>query len=84
MRVVAPHTGGGCGSETHALYLSCPQSVFAAAGADDTEEALKTRLVTFAANRDAVASTFASIATTVDGNRDPEVVWGEIDAFLGS
>jgi len=52
--------------------------------ADDTEEALKTRLVTFAANRDAVASTFASIATTVDGNRDPEVVWGEIDAFLGS
>ena len=50
--------------------------------ADDTEEALKQRLVNFAANRDAVAQTFASVALTVDGNRDPETVWAEVDAYL--
>ena len=50
--------------------------------ADDTEEALKQRLVNFAANRDAVAATFESVALSVDGNRDPDTVWGEIDAFL--
>ena len=54
------------------------------AGADDTEEALKQRLQTFGENRDAVAATFASIALTVDGNRDPELVFADIDAFLSS
>jgi len=49
---------------------------------DDTEEALKQRLVNFAANRDSVAATFSSIALTVDGNRDPETVWAEVDAYL--
>jgi len=52
--------------------------------ADDTEEALKTRLVTFGENRDAIASYFASIATSVDGNRDPEAIYGDIDTFLSS
>ena len=49
---------------------------------DDTEEALKTRLVNFAANRDSVAAAFASIALTVDGNRAPDEVWADLDAFL--
>ena len=30
----------------------------------------------------AVAATFASVALTVDGNRDPETVWAEVDAYL--
>ena len=49
---------------------------------DDTEEALKTRLVNFAANRDAVAEAFSRISLVVDGNRSPDEVWADIDAFL--
>jgi len=52
--------------------------------ADDTEDALKVRLETFALNRDAVAATFADISMVVDGNRDPDLVWGEIDAGLSA
>ena len=50
--------------------------------ADDTEEALTVRLATFAKNRDAVAATFANIASSIDGNRDPELVWADVDAAL--
>ena len=50
--------------------------------ADDTEEALKTRLATFASNREAIAQAFASIATTVDGNRHPDEVWADVQKFL--
>ena len=49
---------------------------------DDTEDALKTRLVNFAANRDAVAEAFSRISLVVNGNRAPDDVWSDIDAFL--
>jgi adenylate kinase len=67
---------GETDEETEAIVARLTQR------ADDTEEALKQRLVNFAANRDSVAATFESVALNVDGNRDPEVVWGEVDAFL--
>ena len=67
---------GEMDEETEAIMARLTQR------ADDTEEALKQRLVNFAANRDAVAATFASVALTVDGNRDPETVWAEVDAYL--
>ena len=50
--------------------------------ADDTEEALAKRLETYAGNRDAIAEAFKAFATTVDGNRDPADVWGDIKAYL--
>ena len=34
------------------------------------------------ANRVSVAAAFASIALTVDGNRAPDEVWADLDAFL--
>ena len=37
---------------------------------------------TFEEVSDSVAAAFSSIAKTVDGNRDPAVVWDEIKAFL--
>ena len=49
---------------------------------DDTEETLVKRLETFASNRDAVAATFASIAKTIDGNRDPAEVYAEVAKFI--
>ncbi len=49
---------------------------------DDTEEALRTRLVNFAANRDAVSAAFASCAADIDGNRDKDVVFEDIKKFL--
>lgn len=49
---------------------------------DDTEEALKVRLATFAENKAAISAAFASIALTVDGNRDPDEVFADIDAFI--
>ena len=49
---------------------------------DDTEEALTKRLETFGKNRDAVAAAFSSIAITVDGNRAPDDVWADVEAFL--
>ena len=50
--------------------------------ADDTEEALKTRLVNFNKNKTAIEATFQSIAMSVDGNRPPAKVWDDIKAFL--
>ena len=50
---------------------------------DDTEEALKKRLVNFAANKAAVSEAFASIAKTVNGDRDKELVWADVSKFLG-
>ena len=50
--------------------------------ADDTEEALTKRLAAFGANRDAIATAFASIALTVDGNRPPDEVYADITKFL--
>jgi adenylate kinase len=49
---------------------------------DDTEEALKTRLVNFNSNKSAIESQFRTIAVNVDGNRAPEEVWAEINEFL--
>ena len=49
---------------------------------DDTEEALKTRLVNFNSNKTAIEEKFSAIALTVDGNRAPDDVWADIDAFF--
>jgi adenylate kinase len=51
---------------------------------DDTEEALRARLVNFAANRDAVAAEFANCSSNVDGNRDKTLVWEDIKAHLAA
>jgi len=50
--------------------------------ADDTEDTLIKRLENFAANREAISTTFAPIAKTVDGNRDPAEVFADISKFL--
>ena len=50
--------------------------------ADDTEEALRTRLKGFAANRAALSAAFSTIIKTVDGNRAPTAVWDDIKKFL--
>jgi len=52
--------------------------------ADDTEEALRTRLKGFAANKAAISSAFRDIIKHVDGNRDPKAVWEDIKKFLAS
>ena len=49
---------------------------------DDTEEALTKRLQNFAANREAVAAAFQSIALATDGNRPPDDVFADIKAFF--
>jgi len=49
---------------------------------DDTEEALKNRLVKFNTNKDAVLSVFNSIAKTVDGGRDAADIFVDVKAFL--
>ena len=51
---------------------------------DDTEEALKKRLEGFAKNKDATTAVFQDIALSIDGNRDPSLVWEDIDAFLAA
>jgi len=50
--------------------------------ADDTEEALKSRLKGFAANKAALSASFSTIIKTIDGNRPPEKVWEDIKKFL--
>jgi len=52
--------------------------------ADDTEEALRSRLKGFAANRAAIAASFRDILKVVDGNRDKGIVWEDIKKFLTS
>jgi len=49
---------------------------------DDTEEALKKRLESFSANRDAVAAAYSAMKTEIDGNRDPDTVYADIKAYL--
>lgn len=49
---------------------------------DDTEDALKNRLVTFNGNKDNVLRIFNSISKTVDGNKDPAEVYADLKAFL--
>jgi len=50
--------------------------------ADDTEEALRTRLKGFAANKAALQASFTKIIKTIDGNRSPDKVWEDIKKFL--
>ena len=50
--------------------------------ADDTEEALRSRLASYAKNKAAVAAAFAEVAKEVDGNRKPDDVWADIREFL--
>jgi adenylate kinase len=45
---------------------------------DDTEEKVKVRLEQFHANVEAVKDSYTEIMVTVDGNRAPDVVSGEI------
>ena len=52
--------------------------------ADDTEEALGQRLVTFHQNVETIAATFGDISQKVDGNRAPDEVWADIEAFLNA
>uniref|UniRef100_A0A7S2BLD2 Adenylate kinase n=1 Tax=Haptolina brevifila TaxID=156173 RepID=A0A7S2BLD2_9EUKA len=49
---------------------------------DDTEEALKNRLIIFNENKTAVLSVFASIATSIDGGRDSAEIFPDIKAAL--
>lgn len=45
---------------------------------DDTEEKVKVRLEQFHANVDAVKDSYTDIMVSIDGNRSPDVVSGEI------
>jgi adenylate kinase len=45
---------------------------------DDTEEKVKVRLEQFHANVEAVKDSYTEIMVTIDGNRAPDVVSGEI------
>jgi len=49
---------------------------------DDTEEALKNRLVVFNENKTNVLSVFNSIAKTVDGGRSADEIFADVKAFL--
>lgn len=49
--------------------------------ADDTEAAVRTRLVAFHANYDALARAYPSISR-VDGNTTPDAVWESVEAIL--
>ena len=51
---------------------------------DDTEEALKKRLLTFGANKDAVEAAFAPILKKIEGNKSAEAVWTDVLAALRS
>lgn len=49
---------------------------------DDTEEALKNRVVIFNQNTSAVVRVFSKIAKTIDGNRDPAETFADVSTFL--
>ena len=51
---------------------------------DDTEEKVKVRLEQFHANVDAVKDSYTEIMVTIDGNRAPDVVSGEIIETINS
>jgi len=51
---------------------------------DDTEEKVKVRLEQFHANVDAVKDSYTDISITIDGNRAPDVVSGEIMEAISS
>ena len=51
---------------------------------DDTEVALRKRLETYAANKEAIASAFSSVCLTVNGNQPKERVWDAVSGFLGA
>ena len=50
---------------------------------DDTEVALRKRLETYAANKEAIAAAFSGVLLTVNGNQDKERVWSTVANFLG-
>ncbi|KAL1530342.1 hypothetical protein AB1Y20_001251 [Prymnesium parvum] len=52
--------------------------------ADDTEEALRTRLKSFAANKAALSAAFSDIIKVIDGNRAPDKVWEDVKKFLSA
>lgn len=49
---------------------------------DDTPEKVKSRLLTYKQNTEAVSSTYLDVMNKIDGNRPKEVVFGEIDSLL--
>lgn len=51
---------------------------------DDTEEKVKVRLEQFHANVDAVKDSYTEIMVTIDGDRSPDVVSGEIIETINS
>ena len=51
---------------------------------DDTEEKVKVRLEQFHANVDAVKDSYTDISVSIDGNRAPDVVSGEIMEAINS
>eukprot|EP00633_Aureoumbra_lagunensis_P003470 CAMPEP_0197301302 /NCGR_PEP_ID=MMETSP0890-20130614/50321_1 /TAXON_ID=44058 ORGANISM="Aureoumbra lagunensis, Strain CCMP1510" /NCGR_SAMPLE_ID=MMETSP0890 /ASSEMBLY_ACC=CAM_ASM_000533 /LENGTH=232 /DNA_ID=CAMNT_0042780581 /DNA_START=197 /DNA_END=895 /DNA_ORIENTATION=- len=50
--------------------------------ADDTEEALKTRLEAYHAQTTPILNHYASIVSTVNANQDMDAVWNEIQAII--
>ncbi|CAK7338514.1 unnamed protein product [Dovyalis caffra] len=49
---------------------------------DDTEEKVKARLEIYKKNVEAISSTYSNIMVKIDGNRQKEVVFEEIDSLL--
>ncbi|XP_057968348.1 adenylate kinase 5, chloroplastic isoform X2 [Malania oleifera] len=49
---------------------------------DDTEEKVKSRLVIYKQNSEAISSTYFDILNKIDGNRPKETVFKEIDSLL--
>jgi adenylate kinase len=49
---------------------------------DGAEATARTRLAVFAAHADAVLARYADVACRVDGNRDPQAVFADVDAAL--
>ncbi|XP_068649414.1 adenylate kinase 5, chloroplastic [Aristolochia californica] len=49
---------------------------------DDTLEKVKSRLETYKRNAEAVSSTYLNVLKKIDGNRQKEIVFGEIESFL--
>ncbi|KAG9456233.1 hypothetical protein H6P81_000741 [Aristolochia fimbriata] len=49
---------------------------------DDTLEKVKSRLETYKRNAEAVSSTYLNLLKKIDGNRQKEIVFGEIESLL--